>query len=91
VLQHLRAEYESDGKAALFDTLKPCLIGTRETQPYAVLAAKLGMTEGAARVAVCRLRERYRERLKKDIADTVASPDEVEAEVRHLFHVLARG
>ena len=91
VLQHLRAEYESDGKAALFDTLKPCLIGTRETQPYAVLAAKLGMTEGAARVAVCRLRERYRERLKADIADTVASPDEVEAEVRHLFRVLARG
>jgi RNA polymerase sigma-70 factor (ECF subfamily) len=90
VLQHLRAEYEQGGKAALFDTLKPCLIGTREGQPYAELAAKLAMTEGAIRVAVCRLRERYRERLKEEIAHTVGSPSEAEAEVRHLFRVMAR-
>jgi RNA polymerase sigma factor (sigma-70 family) len=90
VLDHLREEYAGDGKAALFDTLKPCLIGSRETQPYTALAAQLGMTEGAVKVAVCRLRERYRECLKGEIAHTVASPVEVEEELRHLFRVLAR-
>jgi len=90
VLKHLRANYEAEGKDALFDALKGCLIGSREGQPYAKIAAGLGMTEGAVRVAVCRLRERYREQLKARIAQTVASPAEVNAEVRHLFRVLAR-
>ena len=90
VLRHLRKHYARDGKASLFDTLKPCLIGSRELQPYAVIAAELGMTEGAVKVAVCRLRERYRELLKEEIAYTVASPGDVEEELRHLFRVLAR-
>ena len=91
VLQHLRNEYVNDDKEMLFDKLKPCLIGSRETQPYAVLAGELGMTEGAVKTAVCRLRERYRERLKAEIANTVASPSEVDSELRHLFRILARG
>ncbi len=91
VLERLRAEYELEDKATLFDSLKPCLIGNREGLPYAELAARLAMTDGAVRVAVCRLRERYRERLKEEIAHTIASPAEVDAEVRHLFRVLARG
>ena len=90
VLEQLRKQYAGDGKADLFDTLKSCLIGSRETQPYAALATPLGMTEAAVRVAVCRLRERYRECLKAEIAQTVASPAEVEEELRHLFRVLAR-
>ena len=90
VLSHLREQYVRDGKASLFDTLKPCLIGSRELQPYAAIAAELDMTEGAVKVAVCRLRERYRERLKGEIAHTVASPGDVEEELRHLFRVLAR-
>ena len=90
VLNQLRAEDAGDGKAVLFDTLKPCLIGSRESQPYAALAADLEMTEGAVKVAVCRLRERYRERLKAEIAHTVASPAEVDEELHHLFRVLAR-
>ena len=90
VLHRLRADYEHDGKAGLFDALKPCLVGSRETQPYAELAAALGMSEGAVKVAVYRLRERYRERLKEEIAHTVASPAEVDGELRHLFRVLAR-
>ena len=73
-----------------FHTLEPCLIGNRETQPYAALAAEVGMTEGAVKMAVCRLRERYRERLKEEIGHTVASPAEVDEELRHLFRVLAR-
>ena len=90
VLSQLREDYALDGKAALFDRLKPCLIGSREVQPYAAHAAELGMTAGAVKVAVCRLRERYRERLKEEIAHTVASPAEVDEELHHLFRVLAR-
>ena len=59
--------------------------------PVAALGAELGMSEGAARVAVCRLRERYRECLKEEIGHTVATASEVEAELHHLFRVLARG
>lgn len=88
-LGDLRRDYARDGKAKLFDTLKPCLIGSRELQPYAVLATALGMTEGAVKVAVCRLRERYRTHLRQRIVPTVATPEDVDAELRHLFRVLA--
>jgi RNA polymerase sigma-70 factor (ECF subfamily) len=90
VLKLLREDYARDGKGALFHALEPCLIGSRDTQPYAALAAELGMTEGAARVAVCRLRERYRECLKEEIGHTVASAAEVDEELRHLLRVMAR-
>lgn len=75
----------------LFDILEHCLIGRRATQLYAALAAQLGMTEAAVKMALCRLRERYRACLKEEIAQTVASPAEVDEELRHLFRVLARG
>lgn len=90
VLDGLREDYASDGRGALFDKLKPCLIGRTELQPYAELAAHLGMTEGAVKVAVCRLRRRYRKRLRENIAHTVASPEDIDGELRHLFRVLAR-
>ncbi len=91
VLCYLREQYQQHGKAAVFDALKPCLIGSREAQPYATLASELGMTEGAVKVAVTRLRQRYRERLKQEVAKTVARPEEVDGELRHLVRVLARG
>ena len=90
VVQRLRQEHERDGKAGLYAALNPCLVGDRETQPYAVLAATLGLTEGAVKVAVHRLRQRYRELLREEIAHTVSSPAEVDAELRHLFGVLTR-
>jgi RNA polymerase sigma-70 factor (ECF subfamily) len=90
VLRELRAEYELAGRGRLFEALKPCLMGSRESQPYATLAAEQAMSEGAVKVAVHRLRERYRERLKAEIAHTVASPADVAAEMQHLFRVLAR-
>ena len=90
VLSRLREDYARDGMGALFHTLEPCLIGSRDTQPYAALGAELGMTEGAARVAVCRLRERYRECLKAEIAHTVSTAAEVDEELRHLLRVMAR-
>ena len=91
VLQRLRGEYKHAGKGECFEALEPCLVGDRERQPYAALGAKLGMTEGAVKMAVGRLRARYRERLKEEIGHTVASPGEVDEELRHLFRVLARG
>ena len=90
VLTRLGAEYAGQGKAELFEELRPCLLGERAAQPYAVLAAKLDMTEGSMKVAVYRLRQRYRQLLRDEIAHTVAKPEEIEEELRHLFTVVAR-
>ena len=57
--------------------------------PYAEAGARLGLSEGALRVAVHRLRQRYRELLRAEVADTVSGPEEVEEELRYLFRVLA--
>jgi RNA polymerase sigma factor (sigma-70 family) len=89
VLARLRQEHSVAGKEAQFDTLKECLTGDRNALPYAALAQQLGTTEGNVRVLVHRLRQRYRELLRAEIADTVSSPAEVEAELKHLFTALA--
>jgi RNA polymerase sigma-70 factor (ECF subfamily) len=91
VMNRLSAEFARDGKAELFEVLKPCLLGERTAQPYAALASKLAMTEGSMKVAVYRLRQRYRQLLRDEIANTVATPEEVEEELRYLSAVLARG
>jgi RNA polymerase sigma factor (sigma-70 family) len=89
VLAHLRAEYTGDGKAKLFDELKSTLTGERRSVPYAEIGAGLGISEGAVKVAVHRLRQRYRELLRDEIAHTVAGPEQVEEEIRALFSALA--
>lgn len=89
VLNRLEAEYQSEGKPDLFAALKDTLLGSRESQPYVELAAKLGMNEGAVRVAVHRLRKRYRGLIREEIAHTLEHPQEIEAELRHLFQSLA--
>ena len=89
VLRRLRAEYVGDGKENLFEQLKPTLTEASRTVAYAQIATRLGTTEGAVKVAVHRLRQRYREVLRAEIADTVASPGEVEDEIRNLFAALA--
>jgi RNA polymerase sigma-70 factor (ECF subfamily) len=90
VLNRLAAETVAEGHGKVFEVLKPYLIGDGQTQSYAKLSEELGMTEAAIKVAVHRLRKRYRELLKEEIAHTVATPEEVQAEMRHLFNVLAR-
>jgi RNA polymerase sigma factor (sigma-70 family) len=88
VMQQLRDEYVRDGKAVLFEELKSTLTGASRSAPYAEIAARLGTSEGAVKVAVHRLRQRYRELLRAEIAHTVATPAEVEDEIRNLFAAL---
>lgn len=89
VLGRLEREYAEQGKAALFQQLKGTLGGDRAASAHAQLARSLAMSEGAVRVAAHRLRRRYRELLRLEIAPTVATADEVEDELRQLFAALA--
>jgi DNA-directed RNA polymerase specialized sigma24 family protein len=86
----LEAESTAAGKAALLTQLLPTLTGGRGDVPFAVLAAELSMTEGAVKTAASRLRKRYGEILREEIARTVADPADVGDEVRALFAALAR-
>ncbi len=85
VITRLRDECAADGKAASFDRLKPFLTVDRDAVPYAQAAAELGLAEGAVRVAVHRLRRRYRELLRDEIAQTLSDPAQVDEELRALF------
>jgi RNA polymerase sigma-70 factor (ECF subfamily) len=87
VLDGLRHEYEESGRSKLFDILKECLTGGMEAG-YAEVAERMHMTEGAVKVAVHRLRQRYKDRLRMAIAETVAGPEQVEDEIRDLFAAL---
>jgi RNA polymerase sigma-70 factor (ECF subfamily) len=89
VLRRLREEHVRDGKEKLFDQLKPTLTEASREVRYAEIAECIGASEGAVKVAVHRLRKRYREVLRAEIAATVASPGEVEDELRNLFAALA--
>jgi RNA polymerase sigma factor (sigma-70 family) len=81
-LVRLKAEFEAAGKVAHFETLKFCLSG--EKVALSEVAERLGSTEGAIKVAVHRLRERYRELIRAQIAETVDGPERVEAELQEL-------
>jgi len=87
VLARLRDEFTREGKERVFDELKAALTGAKI--PYAEIATRLDLKEGAVRTAVHRLRTRYRDLLRAEIAETVASPAEVDAEMQHLFAALA--
>ena len=88
VLARLRQEFVAAGKAHLFDHLKPFLTGQKRAETYADLAAQLKTTEGALKMTVQRMRQRYRELLRDEIAQTVASEAEIEEELRALLSAL---
>ena len=88
VLQRMLEDYTRAGKARLFEVLEDYLWGTDGEPSYAQIADELAMSEGALRVAVHRLREHYRERLRAEVAQTVNSPAEVDEELRHLIAVV---
>ena len=86
----LRAEYEAGGRTGEFSRLKQYLTVDRGAIPYTAIAREAGSTEGAARVAVHRLRKRFREIFRAAIAETVEQPGDIEAEVRYVAEVLGR-
>jgi RNA polymerase sigma-70 factor (ECF subfamily) len=87
-MEELRAELEAGGKGELFEALKGSLIGQEPARSET--AARLGMTQGAVKVAVHRLRKRYRELLRAGIAETVSDPSDIDDEMRHLVEALRR-
>jgi len=84
-MARLREEYVATGRAKLFEQLQGCLAKDETASPYVDIAARLNLTEAAVKMAVQRVRARYREILRAQIAETVASPAEIEEEIRHLF------
>lgn len=90
VLDALERRYVQAGKAQLFTALKPLLLGEQGELTYAAVAPQLDLSEAAVKMAASRLRRRYRELLRAEIAQTVANPGEFEDEIRHLFTALSR-
>jgi RNA polymerase sigma-70 factor (ECF subfamily) len=81
-------EFKRSGRGELFEALKVYLVGETGAPAYAEVAARLTMTEGAVKVAVHRLREKYRAALRREIAATVSSEAEVDQEIAELFAAL---
>jgi RNA polymerase sigma-70 factor (ECF subfamily) len=90
VLARLEEEFRDSGKGALFDGLKSSLLSEPDSPTYVELGTRLGMKEDAVKQAVHRMRRRYRELFREEIAQTVDGPGEVDDELKHLFAVLSR-
>ncbi len=88
VLARLKQEYVMAGKGALFEHAKSSLLGKGEAMPHVDAAAGLNLDAGALRVAVHRLRGRYRDMLKEEIAQTLSDPAAVQEELRSLQQAL---
>ncbi len=88
VLARLAQEFSAAGKRDLFNRLQPFLVEGTGEKTYAEIAHASGMTEEALKKAVQRMRRRYHQLFREEIAQTVAGPDEVEEELRHLCAVL---
>lgn len=89
VLERLGRQFANEGKSELFEHLRGYLTVGVDVIPHGEIAQRLGMEEGAVRVAICRLRKRYRELLREEIRETVAGPQEVEMELRALRAALS--
>jgi RNA polymerase sigma factor (sigma-70 family) len=89
-LERLREEWSVPSKGRQFEQLKQFLSSDPGEGEYASLAGELGMTAGAVAVTVHRLRQRYRELVREEIAHTVTNRSELEAELRHLFAAISR-
>jgi len=88
-LARLRNEYADANKQDLYEALKDCL-GGASAAPYKQVGQAIGMSEGSIKVAVHRLRSRYREILRDEIAQTVDDSEDVDEELRQMFNVLGR-
>ncbi len=88
VMQRLQRELERAGRGAEFSRLKHFIIG-QSGESYARAAADIGVSEPAARMTASRMRQRYRGILRDEIAQTVASPDDIDDEIQHMFSIFA--
>jgi RNA polymerase sigma-70 factor (ECF subfamily) len=89
VLARLEAEFAARDRQHSFQHLKQLLAGDGEARPYREVAATLGTNEAAVKMAVHRLRRRYRELLRDEIAQTVADPRDIDDELKQLFVILS--
>jgi len=89
VLGDLEEAARREGNGRQFESLKSCLTADSAKIPYPAFAAELGMGEGALRVAVHRLRKRYRKQLEAEVARTLPGPEAVKDEMQSLFAALA--
>ena len=87
-LDELQNQFVSEGKADQFDLLKPWLVGEVPTLTQADAARSLGLSEGAVKVAIHRLRKRFREAIRSKIAQTLSDPAMIDEELRHLIEAL---
>jgi RNA polymerase sigma factor (sigma-70 family) len=87
--RRLEEDMAKQGNQQHFGTLKPYLIPQSENSSYKDIAKVLNMTEGAVKVAVFRLRKRFRELLCEEIADTIDNPHELEDEIRYFINILS--
>jgi RNA polymerase sigma-70 factor (ECF subfamily) len=90
-LKSLQADLASAGKEAYYETLKPWLLGDIESLSQAESGRQLGLTEGAVKVAIHRLRKQFRELVKAEVAQTVEDPALVQEELRYLVEALSQG
>jgi hypothetical protein len=90
VMSRLRADADQRHKGAQFQALKPYLTGDQPQLSYSEAARELGISEGAVKVAVHRLRRQFREVVRHEIAQTVSSAPDIEDELRHLWSAVAR-
>jgi RNA polymerase sigma-70 factor (ECF subfamily) len=88
IMEALRGEFVAAGKAQQFELYKEALAGDRGVFSYPALALGLGISEGAARQAVHRLRRRYRKMLREEVAETLADRNDVDEEIHNLFVML---
>jgi RNA polymerase sigma factor (sigma-70 family) len=84
-------ECRASGRGALFEAVRSILAGEPEASGYAEIAARLGISEGALKTTIHRLRRRYGEILRTEILATIGDPSELDDEIRHLFAVLGSG
>ena len=88
-LEQVKMEFEKSNRLRHFEILKPWLTGDSEVLSQTEAAAELGMTTGAIKVAIHRLRKNFREAIRSEIAQTVNDPEEVTEELRYLIEVLS--
>jgi RNA polymerase sigma-70 factor (ECF subfamily) len=87
--QHLKAEFKTTQKQALFDRLKDHLVAERGRESYKDIAAEFGMTHSAVRVTAHRLRQRFHELVREEISQTVSRRSDIDAEIQDLFAAFA--